>query len=1133
MSLILSAWQIVIKRSLTNWRLLSTVLVGIIVAVALLSSAPLYSNAINDLGLKHTLENETIELLDLQVYAPNYYVNREEFDAATALIDQQISRNIWTVLRQEETWVKSQTFYTYYTDRETPGGSFQPKGHFQVFSHLEDHINIVEGRMCEPVPAGLTDEQIEDESFAIEGMIGSETAEIFDVGLGDYLMFEGGYGDNQNTILIELVGIIDPIDPADEMWFLNTDIFTVPTGSESPPIAPIFIPEDTLLDLYPRIFPDGRATFNWLYFVDIDSINSDNALTIKDAVRRMEKQLLTNLPRSALFTILDSVITEYQGKLMFTQIPLFLIVFQIAAIILYYLITVSNMLIDRQAGEIAVFRSRGAGTWHIIGIYFMEGLVLSAVGAAIGPFLGAFAFSMLGRTSSFLSLTGGGLLPIRYSNSVLILAIAAAVLCLLALLIPAIQAARRGVVHQRQAAARPPSKPFWQRYYLDIVLLIFGAVLYWELHTRGSLLTMDVFGGLGMDPLLLITPMLLLMAVAIVFLRIFPLLIKLATKLSRYVGNAPLVLGLWYMARNPVHYSRLILLLVMAASVGMFSATFLGTLDKSYVERTSYEAGGDVRLTYLNDSHASKSTLEQRYAEIEGVDNTVVAYRNNGRVGTMFTETEFVILAVDPVRMKEIAWFREDFADISLDEAMAYLEQDMPVEEGIPIPEGAETIGIWVLSDVDNLPVTVYARVKDGKGRYIDLEMGSPVQPVRDPETLKAENATWQFIERRITLFTSDELLPSPMRISCLYVQTEGSGGGFSGGLQSLYLDDLQVNGPTFPEPVILEDFESVEEWQVSPDEMSGSLSGGQSSLGTFRVDNSVVHSGVTSGRFGWSSRGSSKKAIYPNLDDRPVAAVVSSSFLSSARVQEKSMVQVRLPGQFMYITPVETIEYFPSLDPLDKGFMLVNIDRLLNVRNRQLSSAIYPNEIWLTLDDDPDLRAAAISAVDHGVNGARDFFYKDAMLNELQTDPLAGAGWSGMLTIAFLGVILVSSLGFIVYSYLSAQQRQLDFAILRTLGFSIRQIIGLVCFEQLFIIIVGMGLGTFIGERLSNIMLPFLQLTEQGERVLPPFILTVNWGTIGMAYALLAVAFIITISLVILFFSKVAIHKTLRMGDL
>ena len=136
------------------------------------------------------------------------------------------------------------------------------------------------------------------------------------------------------------------------------------------------------------------------------------------------------------------------------------------------------------------------------------------------------------------------------------------------------------------------------------------------------------------------------------------------------------------------------------------------------------------------------------------------------------------------------------------------------------------------------------------------------------------------------------------------------------------------------------------------------------------------------------------------------------------------------------------------------------------------------------------------------------------------------------MLIIASLGVLFVSSLGFVTYSYLSAQGRQLDFAILRTLGFSLRQIIGLVCFEQIFIIAAGMGIGTLLGERLSYIMTPFLQLTEQGERVLPPFLLTINWDTIGVGYGLLAAGFIVTTSLVILFFSRVVIHRTLRMGD-
>ena len=76
------------------------------------------------------------------------------------------------------------------------------------------------------------------------------------------------------------------------------------------------------------------------------------------------------------------------------------------------------------------------------------------------------------------------------------------------------------------------------------------------------------------------------------------------------------------------------------------------------------------------------------------------------------------------------------------------------------------------------------------------------------------------------------------------------------------------------------------------------------------------------------------------------------------------------------------------------------------------------------------------------------------------------------------------------------------------------------------------MGIGTLLGMQLSTVMMPFLQITEMGQRVLPPFVQVVDWLTIGVAYIVLAVAFLTTIALVILFFSKVAIHRALRIGE-
>jgi len=1119
MSTFFSAWQLVVRRSLANWRLISTIVVGVLIAVALLSSTPLYSNVINDLGLKHTLHERQIELLDLHFYVPGDFVNYDDYNKTDALINQQVSRTIKPVVRQQERWIKSQSFYAGWADRPMPTGTARPTGHFHIFTNLEEHIKVIEGQYARPSPYGLSYEELADPELTIEGMIGSRTAMIFDVGVGDRLVFISGYGENERQIIIELTAIIDPIDPSEEYWFLNMDIFTVP--SDQGQVAPIFIPEQTYFEVVTRVFPTGKASLNWFYFVDLDKIDSQNAGNIRNAIERAERQLLATLPRIGIFTILDRVIFDYQGKLMFTQIPLFLIVAQIVAIVLYYLITVANMHIERQSGEIALLRSRGASTWQIIGIYFMEGLIICAIGAAVGPFLGAFVFSLLGKTGSFISLTGGGLLPIRFSNIVFLLAVIAAVLCLLAFLVPVIQAARRGVVHHRQQAARPPQAPFWQRFYLDLVLLAFGGVLYWELKERGSLVTMDVFGGLGVDPLLLVTPILILLAVAIIFLRLFPIIISLATRLGRYFKNAPAMLGLWYMARNPVHYSRLILLLIMATSVGMFSATFLGTLDRSYDERVMYSAGSDIRLEELRDQPTSKDIFFERYSSVPGVEGVGLAYRGTGRVGTMFEETPFNLLAVDAKNFGQVAWYRDDFSEKSLPELMNILAEDEPIKQGIDLPDGTETIGMWVYTEAGNLGSRVFVRIKDGRGLYLDYELGS------------VDTEGWQYLEKKLTILGTDTPIPSPLNLSCLYVRPQQSirFGGTPGGL---YFDDLQVSGPFSSETVVVEDFEDVGEWTVSTEQPSGSSSFGGSATDSFRTTSQVVHNGTASAQFSWISRGGTTiRSIYPNLDDRPVTVLASRSFLDNAKVSVGDLVQMRLPGQFILISIEDVIDYFPTLDPEEKAFLIANLDRLSSFRNISLPRPIYPNEAWLNLTSDGEQREATLNTFKQYEYGADKLYDTEAMTLKLKEDPLAGAGWGGMLIIAFLGVILVSSLGFVVYSYLSAQGRQLDFAILRTLGFSLRQIIGLVCFEQLFIIVVGMGIGTLIGERLSYIMLPFLQLTEQGQRVLPSFILTINWNTIGTAYIILAVAFIITISLVILFFSKVAIHQTLRMGDI
>jgi len=1120
MALFLSAFQLVIRRSLANWKLLSSIVVGVLVAVALVSSTPFYSNALDDLGLAHALYAKAVKLVNVDVYVGNQRIDSEDYNAWWQYIEDQATRNISSLVRERERWIKTATFRAAWADRPTPTGPGSPIGHFHVFTNLEEHVVLLDGRYPDPLPLGLSDEDLVEPGLEIEALIGSDAAEMFDVETGDRLLFSAGSSIPPEQITIKLTGIIDPTDPNDEFWFGETDIFYVPQEDQGDPMtAPLFIPEQTLFEGISRIISYPSASYHWYYFIDPTDITSENAKSVRPRVESMQRQIINEIPNSTVMTGVGNIIAEYQQKLMFTQIPLFLLIFQIVAIVLYYLITVANMLIEQQTGDIALLRSRGANTFQVIGVFFIEGVLISAIGGAAGPFLGAFVFSFLGKTAPFIPLTGGELLPIRFTGMVFTLAAGGAALCLFAIMMPAIQAARESVVHQRQHAARPPTRPFWQRYYLDIFLLLVGGMLYYQMQQQGTLITTQQFGGMEIDWLMMLTPMLFMLAVAIIFLRVYPWIIALLAKISSYVSNAALVLGLRYMARNPIHYGRLILLLMMTASVGMFSASFMGTLDRSYSDRIMYAVGSDIRLENFGQWSTGKENLAERYLNVDGVEDISIAYRETGYWGGTYDRVGFNLLALDPESFQRVAWYREDFSELSFSELMDSLAEDQTLEEGLALPEGAETIGVWVRPAQANPNARIMVRIKDGLDRYFDYELGSP------------GFEGWQYLEANLSDLAYYTVVP-PINLSSIFVRATTSGRGPISN-RTVYLDDLQVQGSLLSQPVVLEDFEDISEWST----MWLSTSTSSRSTDSFARATSLdlVHSGSASLKFTWGDLGSGAHGgLFPNLNSEPLSLIVSQSFMDRTEMKIGRIIEIRLPGQFLPAKIIDVVEYFPTLDPAETPFIIANLDRMTEVRNFLLGgfSRIYPNEAWLTVTEDPEDRDMVLDALNSGILRPRLIYDRTEMIETSEADPLVAAGWGGILLIAFLGVILISGLGFVVYAYLSARGRQLEFAILRTQGFSLGQIIGLISFEQIFVIGAGMGIGTVVGQQLSTVMMPFLQLTERGARVLPPFLPVIDWNTIGLAYIILTVAFIITMSLVVLFFSRVAIHRTLRIGE-
>ena len=68
-SRLISAWPQVAKRSLAHWRLLSSVVIGVVLASAIMSGTVIYFDALRELALKNALSKLTIEEADILVKA--------------------------------------------------------------------------------------------------------------------------------------------------------------------------------------------------------------------------------------------------------------------------------------------------------------------------------------------------------------------------------------------------------------------------------------------------------------------------------------------------------------------------------------------------------------------------------------------------------------------------------------------------------------------------------------------------------------------------------------------------------------------------------------------------------------------------------------------------------------------------------------------------------------------------------------------------------------------------------------------------------------------------------------------------------------------------------------------------------
>ena len=120
----------------------------------------------------------------------------------------------------------------------------------------------------------------------------------------------------------------------------------------------------------------------------------------------------------------------------FQQKPLTILLLQITAIALFYVAIVAALLIERQAAEIALLRSRGASMPQVLLLFLIQGLLIGIPVILAAPFLAAGATAILGLTPLFSNVSNGDLLPVTVPPLAFAMGTGGVVLSLVAFIVP-------------------------------------------------------------------------------------------------------------------------------------------------------------------------------------------------------------------------------------------------------------------------------------------------------------------------------------------------------------------------------------------------------------------------------------------------------------------------------------------------------------------------------------------------------------------------------------------------------------------------------------------------------------------------------------------------------------------------
>jgi len=557
--------------------------------------------------------------------------------------------------------------------------------------NLENEVTVTLGRMYNPERSdGVIEVVVSHEFIVKQSLI-----------MNQMYTLESSLSGEADPVLFEIVGIIEPADASDSFWYKQFSKYNVA----------LFIPDGAFDE---KMASDSLFTrhFSEIFYIKIlDYTKIDNTL-VNDMIEGYEREaedvsaIVSN--GSLEFSGLDAL-NDYVENYSGISVNLFMLLIPLFILLAFYIIIAAKIKTDSEVNEISVMQSRGASRGFILCLYLIESFFMTVGAVAAGLPLGMFFCRVIGASNGFLEFVNRTALSLRVVSEALYAAGLTAVLFLVISMLPAFFSAGVTIVESKRRGTKK-KHPFYHKYFLDILFL--GLSLYGFYTMRLSQSGIGYASETASEAtlqntnfLLYLSATLFALGAGMLFLRLYPLILKLIFRLGRKIWPAPVYSALSHSSRTR-DFSNIMLFIILTLSIGIFSADAARTLntnisnnvycvigadalytpiwtmytaDGSVVHGTPDANGGTITITDTDDGSSQvipiyyKELTVDIFENVDEVENAARLYIHGTKVKLRFPgKSGYVpgttIMCISPYEFANTAWNVSDMNDYHLNE---------------------------------------------------------------------------------------------------------------------------------------------------------------------------------------------------------------------------------------------------------------------------------------------------------------------------------------------------------------------------------------------------------------------------------------------------------------------------------